>query len=81
VITTAPVLATLAQLVSEGEADVAGCIDEPQVRGVIYTRSGELSAENMLEIEDAALADRFAAYVDSVRGRYPRFVLEQPRLA
>ncbi len=39
-----------------------------------------LNAENMLEIEDAALADRLAAYVDSVRARYPRFVLEQPVL-
>jgi phosphatidylserine/phosphatidylglycerophosphate/cardiolipin synthase-like enzyme len=36
VLTAAPVLATLAQLVSEGRLDVAGCLDEPQVRGVIY---------------------------------------------
>jgi phosphatidylserine/phosphatidylglycerophosphate/cardiolipin synthase-like enzyme len=36
VITTAPVLATLAQLVAEGEVDVAGCVDATQVRGVIY---------------------------------------------
>jgi phosphatidylserine/phosphatidylglycerophosphate/cardiolipin synthase-like enzyme len=132
VITTAPVLATLAQLVSEGKVDVAGCVDQPQVRGVIYqwgqngnvswklplleqvmrgefsgkpstpwepegtphdfmhakltvaddavflgsfnlSRSGELNAENVLEIEDAALAERMAAYVDEVRARYPRF--------
>jgi phosphatidylserine/phosphatidylglycerophosphate/cardiolipin synthase-like enzyme len=133
VITTAPVLATLAQLVSEGKSDVAGCVDATQVRGVIYqwgengnvswklpllqqvmqgafsgkpstpwepsgtphdfmhakitvaddvvflgsfnlSRSGELNAENVLEIEDAALAERLAAYVDEVRGLYPRFV-------
>jgi phosphatidylserine/phosphatidylglycerophosphate/cardiolipin synthase-like enzyme len=133
VITTAPVLATLAQLVSEGKTDVAGCVDQTQVRGVIYqwgengnvswklplleqvmqgefsgkpstpweptgtphdfmhakmtvaddvvflgsfnlSRSGELNAENVLEIEDAALAERLAAYVDEVRARYPRFV-------
>ena len=36
VITTAPVLATLAQLVAEGKVDVAGCVDATQVRGVIY---------------------------------------------
>jgi phosphatidylserine/phosphatidylglycerophosphate/cardiolipin synthase-like enzyme len=135
VITTAPVLATLAQLVAEGAADVAGCVDEPQVRGVIYqwgengnvswklplleqvlhgdfagkpstpwepegtphdfmhakltvaddvvflgsynlSRSGELNAENVLEIEDGGLAERLAAYVDAVRARYPRFVLQ-----
>ena len=131
VITTAPVLATLAQRVAEG-ADVAGCVDATQIRGVIYqwgvngnvswklplleqvlrgdfagkpstpweptgtphdfmhakltvaddvvflgsfnlSRSGELNAENVLEIEDAALAERLAAYVDAVRALYPRF--------
>jgi phosphatidylserine/phosphatidylglycerophosphate/cardiolipin synthase-like enzyme len=136
VITAAPVLATLAQLVSEGKVDVAGCVDAPQVHGVIYqwgengnvswklplleevmrgqfsgkqstpwepkgtphdfmhakltvadnvvflgsfnlSRSGELNAENVLEIEDAALAERLASYVDEVRARYPRFVLER----
>lgn len=36
VITATPVLATLAQLVSEGKVDVAGCVDGPQVEGVVY---------------------------------------------
>ena len=36
VITAAPVLATLAQLVSEGKTDVAGCLDAPQIEGVVY---------------------------------------------
>jgi phosphatidylserine/phosphatidylglycerophosphate/cardiolipin synthase-like enzyme len=36
VLTAAPVLATLAQLVAEGELDIAGCLDAPQMRGVIY---------------------------------------------
>jgi phosphatidylserine/phosphatidylglycerophosphate/cardiolipin synthase-like enzyme len=36
VITAAPVLATLAELVSEGRVDIAGCVDAPQVGGVIY---------------------------------------------
>ena len=35
VITTAPVLATLAQLVSEGKLDVAGCVDQTQVAEVV----------------------------------------------
>jgi phosphatidylserine/phosphatidylglycerophosphate/cardiolipin synthase-like enzyme len=132
VITAAPVLATLAQLASEGRLDVAGCVDAPQVGGVIYqwgengnvswklpllrqalaapfsgkpstpwepegtphdfmhakvtvaddvvftgsfnlSRSGEQNAEDVLEIHDAALADRLAAYVDEVRALYPRF--------
>ncbi|MFN2545609.1 MAG: phosphatidylserine/phosphatidylglycerophosphate/cardiolipin synthase family protein [Actinomycetota bacterium] len=36
------------------------------------SHSGEDNAENVLEIEDAALADRMAAFIDEVRGRYPR---------
>ena len=35
------------------------------------SRSGELNAENVLEIEDAALAERLAAWVDHLRERYP----------
>jgi phosphatidylserine/phosphatidylglycerophosphate/cardiolipin synthase-like enzyme len=34
------------------------------------SHSGEMNAENVLEIADAALADRLAAFVDDVRGRY-----------
>jgi phosphatidylserine/phosphatidylglycerophosphate/cardiolipin synthase-like enzyme len=127
-ITTGPVLGTLAQVISDGTVDVAGCVDSTQVREVIHqwrlnqnvswklpllrqvmsgpftgkestpygdgtvhdfmhakvcvcdetsfvgsfnlSRSGERNAENVLEIEDAALADRLAGYVDSVRARY-----------
>jgi phosphatidylserine/phosphatidylglycerophosphate/cardiolipin synthase-like enzyme len=36
VITAAPVLSTLAEKISEGQVDIAGCVDQPQVRGVIY---------------------------------------------
>ena len=35
------------------------------------SHSGELNAENVLEIEDAELAGRMAAFVDELRGRYP----------
>ncbi|CAN5187440.1 phospholipase D-like domain-containing protein [soil metagenome] len=37
-----------------------------------FSRSGERNAENVLEIRDAAVADRMATYVDEVRARYPR---------
>jgi phosphatidylserine/phosphatidylglycerophosphate/cardiolipin synthase-like enzyme len=136
VITAAPVLATLAQVISEARISVAGCVDQPQVHGVIYqwrrngnvawklpllmrvmqgefsgkssvpwrpegslhnfmhakltvaddvvffgsfnlSRSGERNAENVLELEDAELAERLAAYVDDVRARYPRFELQE----
>jgi phosphatidylserine/phosphatidylglycerophosphate/cardiolipin synthase-like enzyme len=36
------------------------------------SRSGEENAENVLEIRDAELADRMAAFVDEIRARYPR---------
>jgi phosphatidylserine/phosphatidylglycerophosphate/cardiolipin synthase-like enzyme len=133
VITAAPILSTLAQVISEGRVEVAGVVDQPQLQGVIYqwrengnvawklpllervieapfsgkrstpwgagtlhdfmhakvtvaddtvflgsfnlSRSGELNAENVLELTDAALADRLAAYIDEIRGRYPPFEL------
>jgi phosphatidylserine/phosphatidylglycerophosphate/cardiolipin synthase-like enzyme len=135
VITSAPVLSTLAEKISEGEVDIAGCVDQPQVRGVIYqwrmngniawklpllervmqapfsgkrstpweatgslhdfmhakvtvaddtvfmgsynlSRSGELNAENVLEVKDPELAERLAGYIDEVRARYPAFTPE-----
>jgi len=39
------------------------------------SRSGERNAENTLEIEDGELAERLAAFVDDIRGRYPRLEL------
>jgi phosphatidylserine/phosphatidylglycerophosphate/cardiolipin synthase-like enzyme len=36
VLSAAPILATLAQLVSEDRVDLAGCLDRPQVEGVIH---------------------------------------------
>jgi phosphatidylserine/phosphatidylglycerophosphate/cardiolipin synthase-like enzyme len=130
VVTTAPVLASLAQLSAEERVDVAGVVDQTQIRGVVYqwgengnlywklpllrralargftgklstpwrpegslhdfmhakvtvaddvvfvgsynlSRSGERNAENVLEVEDAELADRLAAYVDEIRALYP----------
>jgi phosphatidylserine/phosphatidylglycerophosphate/cardiolipin synthase-like enzyme len=39
------------------------------------SRSGELNAENVLEIRNAALADRLAVYIDQIRGRYGAVIL------
>jgi phosphatidylserine/phosphatidylglycerophosphate/cardiolipin synthase-like enzyme len=128
IITTGPVLGTLAQVIADGTVDVAGCVDASQVREVVHqwtanrnvswklpllqqvmsgpftgkestpygdgtvhdfmhakvvvsddtvfvgsfnlSRSGERNAENVLEIEDAAIAERLAAYVDEIRAKY-----------
>ena len=133
VITTGPVLGTLAQVISDGTVDLAGCVDVTQIREVIHqweenrnvswklplleqvmagrfsgktstpygdgtvhdfmhakvcvcddtafvgsfnlSRSGEKNAENVLEIEDAGIAERLAAFVDLVRARYPRVTI------
>jgi phosphatidylserine/phosphatidylglycerophosphate/cardiolipin synthase-like enzyme len=130
VITSGPVLGTLAELAGESRVDAAGVVDGPQVETVFrqwaengssawkipllakalsqlpfsakrstpwtpdsvhdfmhakvtvaddtvfagsfnLSRSGEMNAENVLEIRDASLADSLAAFVDEVRGRYP----------
>jgi phosphatidylserine/phosphatidylglycerophosphate/cardiolipin synthase-like enzyme len=130
VISSGPILGTLAQAASDGKIDLAGVVDRTQILEVLHqwrengnaswkepllrtvltkapfsgkhstpyapgavhdymhakvtvaddtvflgsfnlSHSGELNAENVLEIADAALADRLAAYVDGVRGRYP----------
>ena len=130
VITAGPILGTLAQVVSDGRADVAGCVDATQVADVLrqwhangnaawkapllrrvlegggftgkrslpwrpdgrhnfmhakvtvcddtvfvgsfnLSRSGQLNAENVLEIVHPALAARLAGFVDEVRARYP----------
>jgi phosphatidylserine/phosphatidylglycerophosphate/cardiolipin synthase-like enzyme len=130
VLTTPPVLGALAAVVADGEVELGGCLDAPQmadaarqwrasrgawklplvrrlaaagfaakastpfgggdVRDFMHakvtvaddtvfvgsfnlSRSGERNAENVLEIEDAGLADRMAAYVDEVRARYGPF--------
>jgi phosphatidylserine/phosphatidylglycerophosphate/cardiolipin synthase-like enzyme len=60
VITAAPVLATLAQLVSEGEPDIAGCVDAPQIRGVIYQWGENGNAAWKLPLLERMLAAPFS---------------------
>ena len=42
------------------------------------SHSGEMNAENVLEFSDAGLAEQMAAFIDSVRGRYPAVSLPSP---
>jgi phosphatidylserine/phosphatidylglycerophosphate/cardiolipin synthase-like enzyme len=130
VISSAPILGTLAQVASDGKVDLAGVVDATQVAEVLQqwqengnaewkapllrtaltrapfsgkvttpyapgsvhdymhakvtvaddtvfvgsfnlSHSGELNAENVLELVDPQIAERLAAFVDEVRGRYP----------
>ena len=130
VISSAPILATLAQVASDGKVDLAGVVDATQIHEVLsqwhaernaewkapllrttltrapfsgkpstpyapgsvhdymhakvtvadnrvfvgsfnLSHSGELNAQNVLELEDPQLADRLAAFVDEIRARYP----------
>ena len=130
VLTSGPILGTLAELAGRKDLDIAGVVDEPQtdrvyeqwastgskwkiplltrvietlpfngkrsvpwgtgaVRDFMHakvtvtdstvflgsfnlSRSGEANAEIMIEIEDPAIADQMAAFIDEVRARYPR---------
>ena len=136
VLSSGPILGTLAEVCSDRKVDVAGVVDDTQVDGVLYqwrlngnaswkvpalrrfleaagfagkpstkwapdtvhdfmhakitvaddvsfigsfnlSHSGELNAENVLEIKDAALADRLAAFVDEIRALYPPVTLPE----
>jgi phosphatidylserine/phosphatidylglycerophosphate/cardiolipin synthase-like enzyme len=137
VITSGPILGTLAQVASDGRLDVTGAVDATQIAQVIHqwrangnsawkiplltavlergdftgkrsipwrpdsvhdfmhakvticddtvflgsfnlSRSGEMNAENVLEIREPELADRLAAFVDGVRSRYEPLALPEP---
>jgi phosphatidylserine/phosphatidylglycerophosphate/cardiolipin synthase-like enzyme len=130
VISSGPILGTLAQVATDGKVDLAGVVDVTQVHEVLrqwrdngnspwkepllrtsltrapfsgkhstpyrpgsvhdymhakitvaddtvfvgsfnLSHSGELNAENVLEITDPALAEQLARYIDDVRARYP----------
>jgi phosphatidylserine/phosphatidylglycerophosphate/cardiolipin synthase-like enzyme len=53
-------------------AKVTVCDDRTFVGSYNLSHSGEENAENVLEIEDAALADKLVAFIDAVRARYTR---------
>jgi phosphatidylserine/phosphatidylglycerophosphate/cardiolipin synthase-like enzyme len=52
-------------------AKVSVCDDTVFLGSFNLSHSGETNAENVLEIADAAIADRMAAFIDEVRARYP----------
>jgi phosphatidylserine/phosphatidylglycerophosphate/cardiolipin synthase-like enzyme len=51
-------------------AKVTVCDDLVFCGSFNLSRSGEMNAENVLEIKDAALAQQLAGYIDGVRARY-----------
>jgi phosphatidylserine/phosphatidylglycerophosphate/cardiolipin synthase-like enzyme len=130
VISSGPILGTLAQVATDGKVDLAGVVDRTQIHEVLHqwkmngnaswkepllrtaltrapftgkhstpyapgsvhdymhakitvaddivfagsfnlSHSGELNAENVLEIADPDLADRLALFIDEIRARYP----------
>jgi phosphatidylserine/phosphatidylglycerophosphate/cardiolipin synthase-like enzyme len=130
VISSAPILGTLAQAASDGKVDLAGVVDATQIAEVLQqwhengnaswkapllqtaltrapfsgkvttpyapgsvhdymhakvtvaddtvfvgsfnlSHSGELNAENVLELTDPQIAEQLATFVDDTRGRYP----------
>jgi phosphatidylserine/phosphatidylglycerophosphate/cardiolipin synthase-like enzyme len=134
VISSAPILGTLAQVASDGKVDLAGVVDATQIAEVLeqwhengnaewkapllrtaltrapftgkistpyapgsvhdymhakvtvtddtlfvgsfnLSHSGELNAENVIELQDEQLADRLAGFVDEVRARYAPVVV------
>lgn len=52
-------------------AKVTVCDDTVFAGSFNLSRSGEMNAENVLEIADPGLADRMAAWIDGLRQRYP----------
>ncbi len=62
-------------------AKVTVCDDTVFVGSFNLSHSGELNAENVLELEEPALAERLAAYIDGVRTRYPALVLPEQATA
>jgi len=134
VISSGPVLGTLAQVASDGKVDLAGVVDLTQIQEVLHqwhdngnatwkepllrasltrapfsgkhstpyrpgsvhdymhakvtvaddtvfigsfnlSHSGELNAENVLELTDSALAAQLASFIDEIRAKYPPVAL------
>ena len=58
-------------------AKVTVCDDTVFIGSFNLSHSGEENAENVLEILDPELADRMAAFIDSVRAKYPPLRLDE----
>lgn len=70
VITSSPILGTLAEVLDYMHAKIVVCDDWVMAGSYNCSHSGELNAENILDIRDAELADRCAAYCEQVHARY-----------
>jgi phosphatidylserine/phosphatidylglycerophosphate/cardiolipin synthase-like enzyme len=57
-------------------AKVCVCDDTVFIGSFNLSHSGEENAENVLEIDDAQLAERMAAFVDEIRAKYPALALD-----
>jgi phosphatidylserine/phosphatidylglycerophosphate/cardiolipin synthase-like enzyme len=68
VITAAPVLGTLAELVSEGRLDIAGCVDAPQVEGVVYQWRQNGNVAWKLPLLQRVMAGEFSGKVSTPYG-------------
>jgi phosphatidylserine/phosphatidylglycerophosphate/cardiolipin synthase-like enzyme len=51
-------------------AKVTVCDDTVFAGSFNLSHSGEQNAENVVEIEDAALADQMTAFIDEIRAKY-----------
>jgi phosphatidylserine/phosphatidylglycerophosphate/cardiolipin synthase-like enzyme len=51
-------------------AKVTVCDDTVFIGSFNLSHSGEQNAENVVEVDDAVLADRMAAYIDEIRAKY-----------
>jgi phosphatidylserine/phosphatidylglycerophosphate/cardiolipin synthase-like enzyme len=71
VITATPVLATLAQLVSEGKPDVAGCLDAPQIEGVVYQWRENGNVAWKLPLLERVVAGKFTGKPSTPYGTGP----------
>src|SRR5262249_45641463 len=60
VLTAAPVISTLAQRISEGNLDVAGCIDATEINGGFYGRARDRHAGGKIPILERVLQAPFS---------------------
>jgi phosphatidylserine/phosphatidylglycerophosphate/cardiolipin synthase-like enzyme len=60
-------------------AKVSVCDDTVFLGSFNLSHSGEMNAENVLEIKDAGIADRLAAFVDEIRAIYPLVTLPEDK--
>jgi phosphatidylserine/phosphatidylglycerophosphate/cardiolipin synthase-like enzyme len=71
VLTVAPVLAALSERVSKGDLDIAGCLDRPQIEGVIYQWHQDGDAAWKLPLLERALTAPFSAKPSTPWGAGP----------